>query len=49
MHSLTNGVKTWQTKLSSAGLVYLHFGQRIIAGIAGKGWFTEKNRWALGI
>ena len=31
MHSLTGGRKQWQTKLSSAGLVYLHFGERVIA------------------
>ena len=31
MHSLTDGRKEWYTKLSSAGLVYLHFGERVIA------------------
>ena len=31
MHSLTGGGKEWHTKLSSAGLVYLHFGERVIA------------------
>ena len=31
MHSLTDGCKEWHTKLSSAGLVYLHFGERVIA------------------
>jgi len=36
MKSLTEGRKTWVTKLSSAGLVYLHFGREIIASIAGK-------------
>ena len=36
MQSLTDGKKPWTTKLSSAGLVYLHFGHRIIATIAGK-------------
>lgn len=34
MQSLTDGKKPWTTKLSSAGLVYLHFGHRIIATIA---------------
>lgn len=27
--------KKWVTKLSSAGLVYLHFGHRVLAGILG--------------
>ena len=31
MHSLTSGAKKWVTKLSSAGLVYLHYGSRVIA------------------
>ena len=35
MNSLTDGVKHWTTKLSSAGLVYLHFGRRVIATITG--------------
>ena len=35
MKSLTNGMKPWTTKLSSAGLVYLHFGKRVIAMITG--------------
>ena len=36
MWSLTDGKKPWKTKLSSAGLVYLHFGHRVIAEIAGE-------------
>lgn len=35
MHSLSGGKLPWVTKLSSAGLVYFHFGQRIVAAIAG--------------
>ena len=35
MKSLTKDKKPWTTKLSSAGLVYLHFGHRIISLIAG--------------
>ena len=35
MHSLSGGKLPWVTKLSSAGLVYFHFGRRIIATIAG--------------
>ncbi|XP_077185097.1 MYG1 exonuclease [Paroedura picta] len=34
MHSL-NADKPWQTKLSSAGLVYFHFGSQILAGQLG--------------
>ncbi|XP_044533571.1 MYG1 exonuclease [Gracilinanus agilis] len=34
MSSLRPG-KPWQTKLSSAGLVYLHFGQRLLAQLLG--------------
>ena len=29
MASLTGGAKRWTTKLSSAGLVYLHFGREV--------------------
>ena len=36
MNSLTGGKKPWLTKLSSAGLVYLHFGHRIISTITGE-------------
>ena len=36
MSSLTDGKKTWTTKLSSAGLVYLHFGRRVISTITGE-------------
>ncbi len=35
MNSLTETNKPWMTKLSSAGLVYLHFGRRVINLIAG--------------
>ncbi|CAH1786745.1 unnamed protein product, partial [Owenia fusiformis] len=35
MHSL-RPEKKWVTKLSSAGLVYLHFGERIIAKLIAK-------------
>ena len=35
MSRLTDGKKPWVTKLSSAGLVYLHFGHRVIATIVG--------------
>ncbi len=35
MNSLTDSKKPWVTKLSSAGLVYLHFGRRVIQAIAG--------------
>ena len=38
MESLTEGRKPWVTKLSSAGLIYLHFGRQVIANIAGKVW-----------
>jgi len=31
MHSLSDGKFPWKTKLSSAGLVYFHFGTRILA------------------
>lgn len=34
MHSLSAGTLPWVTKLSSAGLVYFHFGHRIVAAIA---------------
>ena len=34
MNSL-NPKKKWTTKLSSAGLVYLHFGEKIIAQLIG--------------
>ena len=34
MASLAPG-KKWVTKLSSAGLIYLHFGHRVLAGILG--------------
>ena len=36
MKSLTGGRKPWITKLSSAGLVYLHFGKRVISQLAGE-------------
>ena len=36
MNSLTRGKKPWYTKLSSAGLVYLHFGHRVISAITGE-------------
>lgn len=35
MNSLTDGKKPWTTKLSSAGLVYLHYGQRVLDIILG--------------
>ena len=35
MQSLSGGEKPWVTKLSSAGLVYYHFGQRIISILTG--------------
>ena len=35
MSSLSEGSKKWVTKLSSAGLVYLHFGHRVLSTIAG--------------
>ena len=35
MYSLSNGTKKWRTKLSSAGLVYYHFGQRVVADVLG--------------
>jgi len=35
MQSLTDGRKNWTTKLSSAGLVYLHFGHKVLAQILG--------------
>ena len=31
LSTLTNGQKKWQTKLSSAGLIYHHFGHRVIS------------------
>ena len=34
MSSLCPG-KPWQTKLSSAGLVYLHFGHKLLAQLLG--------------
>jgi uncharacterized UPF0160 family protein len=34
MSSLCPG-KPWQTKLSSAGLVYLHFGRKLLAQLLG--------------
>jgi uncharacterized UPF0160 family protein len=36
MNSLTGGRKPWYTDLSSAGLVYLHFGHRVISTITGE-------------
>ena len=39
MWSLTDGRRRWKTKLSSAGLVYFHFGHRVIAKITGKSLF----------
>ena len=35
LSTLTNGQKKWQTKLSSAGLVYHHFGHRVISQLLG--------------
>ena len=35
MKSLSGGKKKWTTKLSSAGLVYLHFGHRVLSIISG--------------
>ena len=35
MHSLTDGRRRWLTKLSSAGLVYLHFGHTVLSTISG--------------
>ena len=35
MQSLSDGRWKWVTKLSSAGLIYLHFGHRILADVAG--------------
>lgn len=32
---LTNGEKRWETKLSSAGLIYHHFGHRVISQLLG--------------
>jgi len=43
MSSLTNGEKKWQTKLSSAGLVYLHFGHRVIAQLLGNNQSVDSN------
>jgi uncharacterized UPF0160 family protein len=34
MHSLSEGKRRWVTKLSSAGLIYLHFGHRVLSIIA---------------
>lgn len=34
MSSLSPG-KPWQTKLSSAGLIYLHFGHKLLAQLLG--------------
>ncbi|KAI6648911.1 UPF0160 protein MYG1, mitochondrial isoform X2 [Oopsacas minuta] len=34
MHSLSSGKYQWSTKLSSAGLVYFHFGHRVISKIS---------------
>ena len=35
MASLTSNVKPWVTKLSSAGLIYHHFGSRVISILTG--------------
>lgn len=35
MQGLTESRKLWTTKLSSAGLVYLHFGHRVLSEILG--------------
>ena len=35
LSTLTDGQKKWQTKLSSAGLIYHHFGHRIISQLLG--------------
>ena len=35
MSTLTKDPKTWTTKLSSAGLIYLHFGKRVLSIITG--------------
>ena len=43
MSSLTDGKKKWQTKLSSAGLVYLHFGHRVIAQLLGDNQSADSN------
>ena len=43
MSALTNGGKKWQTKLSSAGLVYLHFGHRVIAQLLGNSQSADEN------
>ncbi|EDO41185.1 predicted protein [Nematostella vectensis] len=33
MQTLTDSQKPWKTKLSSAGLVYLHFGRRVLSQV----------------
>lgn len=38
MNSLTGSKKPWVTKLSSAGLIYLHFGKQVLQTIAGTLW-----------
>ena len=43
MSSLTDGGKKWQTKLSSAGLVYLHFGHRVISQLLGNNQSVDSN------
>ena len=35
MSTLTKGSKMWTTKLSSAGLIYLQFGRRVLSIITG--------------
>lgn len=36
MSSLSNNAKPWTTKLSSAGLIYHHYGERVLSLITGK-------------
>ena len=36
MKSLTGGKKEWTTNLSCAGLIYFHFGHRVISIITGE-------------
>ena len=44
MNSLTGGKKEWMTQLSSAGLIYFHFGHRVISTITGDNVRTDPFR-----
>ncbi|XP_011403086.2 PREDICTED: UPF0160 protein MYG1, mitochondrial-like [Amphimedon queenslandica] len=35
MHSLSKSTKPWTTKLSSAGLIYYHYGERVLSALTG--------------